>query len=80
MFKKGPSVPRYFFTISWLNGIEEDPHGIYLVNAAAAHSYAQRRIGELQNEDRYNHPELTMIVKDEFRQTILSLPFPPGGA
>jgi hypothetical protein len=80
MSKKGPSVPRYFFTISWLNGIKEDPHGIYLVNAAAALSYAQRRIRELQNEGRYDHPGLTTIVKDEFRQTILSLPFPPGGA
>jgi hypothetical protein len=72
-------VPRYFFTISWLSGIKEDPHGIYLVNAAAAISYAQRRIREL-NEGWYYHPGLTMIVKDEFRQTILFLPFPPGGA
>jgi hypothetical protein len=73
-------VPRYFFTISWLNGIKEDAHGIYLVNAEAALSYAQRRIEELQNEGRYNHAGLTMIVKDEFQQTILSLPFSPGGA
>jgi hypothetical protein len=74
-------MPRYFFIISWLNGIKEDPNGTYLVNAAAAFSYAQRRIGELQqSKGRYNHPGLTMIVKDEFRQTILSLPFPPGGA
>jgi hypothetical protein len=74
-------VPRYFFTISWLNGIKEDlPQGIYLVNAAEALSYARCRIRELQNEGRYDHPGLTIIVKDEFRQTILSLPFPPGGA
>ena len=73
-------MPRYFLTISWLNGITEDPHGIYLANAAAALSYAQRRIRELQNEGRYDHSGLTMIVKDEFRQTVLSLPFPPRGA
>ena len=76
--KRRDWVPRYFFTISWLNGIKEDPHGIYLVNVAAARSYAERRIGELQNESRYDHPDLMMIVKDEFRQTILSLPFPPA--
>jgi hypothetical protein len=80
MSKKGRSLPRYFFTTSWVNGIKEDPHGIYLVNAAAALSYAQRRIRELQNEGRHDHPGLTMIVTDEFRQTILSLPFPSGGA
>jgi hypothetical protein len=73
-------MPQYFFTISWLNGIKEDPRGIYFENVAAAQSYAERRIGELQNESRYDYPGIMMIVKDEFRQTVLSLPFSPGCA
>ena len=59
-------VPRYFFTTRWLNEIKEDPHGMYLPNVAAALSYAERRMGELQNESTYD-PGLMMIVKDEFR-------------
>jgi len=45
------------------------------------HSHmAERRIGELQNVIRYDHPGLMMIVKDEARQTVLSLPFLAGCA
>jgi hypothetical protein len=74
-------MPRYFFTISWLNGIKEDhPYGIHFANVGAALSYAERRIGELHNESRYDHLGIMMIVKDEFRQTVLSLPFSPACA
>jgi hypothetical protein len=74
-------VPRYSFTIRWLDRIKEhDPHVTDLPNVAAALSYAERRIGELQNESRYDHPGLMMIVKDEARQTVLSLPFLAGCA
>jgi Domain of unknown function (DUF6894) len=68
-------------TAGWLGRIkDDDPHVTDLPNVAAALSYAQRRIGELQNESRYDHPGLMMIVKDEARQTVLSLPFLAGCA
>lgn len=60
-------MPRYFFTTRWLNEIKEDPHGMYLPNVAAALSYAERRMGELQNESTCD-PGPMMTVKDEFRE------------
>lgn len=47
-------------------------------NVAAALSYAERRIGELQNESRYDRPGIMMVVKDEARQAVLFLPFLAG--
>jgi hypothetical protein len=47
----------------------------------AAPSYAEYTIRELRNKSGYtynNDPALMMIVKDEARQTVLSLPFFPG--
>ena len=74
-------MPRYSFTIGWFGRIkDDDPHLTDLPNVAAALSYAERKIGELQNESRYDHPGLMMVVKDEARQTVLSLPFLPGCA
>ena len=74
-------MPRYSFTIRWLDRIkEDDPHVTDLPNVAAALSYAERRIGELQNESRYDRPGIMMVVKDEARQTVLFLPFLAGCA
>jgi len=50
-----------------------------LQDIAAALSNAERKIQELRKESGYNNdPTLMMIVKDEGRQTVLSLPFFPG--
>jgi uncharacterized protein DUF6894 len=74
-------VPRFFFIVRGLNKIEQDdPHGVELPNVAAALLYAERRIEELHNARRYDHPGLMMIVEDEARQTVLSLPFLPACA
>jgi hypothetical protein len=75
------SVPRYFFTIRNPDGEnEDDPHGTILPNNAAALIHAERTIAELQREYGYDHPGLMLIVKDETRRTVLSLPFLPGCA
>ncbi len=58
--------------------VEDDPDGTYLPDVAAALSYAEYTIRELRKKSRYNDPALMMIVKDQIRQTILSLPFLPG--
>lgn len=74
-------MPRYFFTIRRLDGeIEDDTHGIILLNDAAALSYAEHAIGQLQKTGGYDDPQLMMIVKNATRQPLLSLPFRPGCA
>ena len=71
-------MPRYFFTIHGRAQVEDDPAGTYLPDPAAAFSYAEYAIRELRKKSGYNNPALMMIVKDEARQTVLSLPFFPG--
>jgi hypothetical protein len=74
-------MPRYFFTIHGRAQVEDDPLGTQLPDVAAALSYAEHTIRELRKKSGYtynNDPALMMIVKDEARQTVLSLPFFPG--
>ena len=74
-------MPRYFFSIQGRAKVEDDPAGTYLPDVAAALSYAEDIIRELRKKSHYtynNEPALMMIVKDEARQTVLSLPFFPG--
>jgi hypothetical protein len=74
-------VPRYFFKIQASDGeIEDDPHGTNLPNVAAALFYAERTIKELQSESEFDDPGMMMIVEDESRRTVLSLPFIPACA
>ena len=72
----GIRVPRYFFTMRRRDRVKDDPHGTNLTDVAAALSYAECKIVELRKE--YDDPALMMIVKDEARKTVLSLPFFPG--
>lgn len=72
-------MQRYFFTIHGWDGIEDDdPDGTYLLDIAAAISYAEDRIRKLRKESGYDDLALMMIVTDEARQAVLSLPFFPG--
>ncbi len=68
---------RYFFTVCGRERIKNDPAGVDLPDDAAALSYAERKIRELRTSG-YDDPALMMIVKDEARQVVLSLPFFPG--
>jgi hypothetical protein len=72
-------VPLYFFTIRGRDRVQNDPHGMSLLDVAAALSNAEDKIQELRKESGYNNdPTLMMIVKDEAGYTVLSLPFFPG--
>ena len=72
-------MPLYFFTIRGRDRVQHDPHGMILLDVAAALSNAERKIRELRNESGDNYdPTLMMIVKDEAGRTVLSLPFFPG--
>jgi hypothetical protein len=75
------AVPRYFLTIRWPDGRkQDDPDGTILPNEAAALSYAERTIENLRNENGYNDLGLMMLVRNERRQIVLSIPFLPACA
>jgi hypothetical protein len=71
-------VPRYFFTIRRPDRVKDDANGTNLPDVAAALSHAERTIQQLRKKSPYNDPALMMIVKDEARKMVLSLPFFPG--
>ena len=49
-------MPKYFFAVRGTAGEKDDPHGTVLPNDAAALSYAERTIAELQKEEGYDDP------------------------
>jgi hypothetical protein len=71
-------MPRCFLTIHGREQVEDDPDGTYLPDVRSALSYAEYTIRELRKKSGYNDLALMMFVKDEARQTVLSLPFFPG--
>ena len=72
-------MTRYFFTIHGREQVEDDPDGTYLPDVAAALAYAEYTIRELRKKSGYKDDlALMMIVTDQARQTVLSLPFFPG--
>ena len=74
-------MPRYFFTIRRADGkTDGDPDGIILPNDAAARSHAEETIRQIQREEGCDHPGPMLIVYNEVRQTLLSLPVLPGCA
>jgi hypothetical protein len=74
-------VSLFFFTIRDSDRrVKDDPHGTNLPNAATALSSAEQTISELRHEPGYNNPQLIMIVQDEDRHLVCSLPFLPACA
>ena len=66
----------YFFTIrDSERRVRDDPDGTNLPNAAAALLCAEHKISELRHEFGYNNPQLIMIVQDQHRHSVWSLPF-----
>jgi hypothetical protein len=77
----GLSVRQYFFAIrDFEKSVRNDPRGTNLPNATEALSYAEQTISELRHEFDYDNPRLMMIVQDEARHFIWSLPFLPACA
>lgn len=72
-------MQRFFFTICGRNRVvEEDPHGTYLPDVAAALSHAEYVVCELRKASSCNDPARMMIVQDQARQSVLFVPFFPG--
>jgi hypothetical protein len=68
-------VQRYFFGVRWSDHEDDDPNGTLLSDNTAALNYADRLIRELKGGGRYNDPNLMVIVKDEMKKVVLSIPF-----
>jgi len=73
-------MPRYFFAIRGTAGEKDDPRGTILPNDAAALSYAERTIAELQKEEGYDDPAMIMFVRNHTHQMVWSIPFLPAYA
>jgi hypothetical protein len=70
-------MPQYYFTIRWVDRVDNDTCGESLSDDAAALNYACRMARELQNGE--SDPGL-VIVKDAKHHTVLSIPFLAGFA
>jgi hypothetical protein len=51
-----------------------------LPNDAAALAKAERMLAQLQKENGYDDPGMTMIVQNEIRDVVWSIPLLPGCA
>jgi hypothetical protein len=69
------TVRRYFFGLRWSDREDDDPSGAVLSDNAAALNYADRLIPELKEGGRYDDPNLMVIVRDEMKAVVLSIPF-----
>jgi hypothetical protein len=53
---------------------------VILPSDAAALANAERLIAQLQSENGYDDPAMTMIVQNEIRDRVWSIPLLPGCA
>jgi Domain of unknown function (DUF6894) len=70
-------MPRYYFTVHGPDGDQDDRDGLTLPNLQAAIAYAEDAILE-RRHDIDSCRATVMLVMDERRRPILSLPFLPG--
>jgi hypothetical protein len=67
-------MPQYYFTIRWVDHVDDDKCSESLSDDAAALNYACQMARELQTARSDDDPGL-VIVKDERHRTVLSIPF-----
>jgi hypothetical protein len=72
-------MPRYFFIAQRPDIEKDDPHSTTLPDDAAALLYAERIIGDLRKAGGGND-DLTVIVRNERLEMVLSIPFLPACA
>ena len=68
-------VQRYFFSVRWSDHEDDDPSGTLLSGNAAALNHADRLVRELKEGGSCNDPNLMVIVRDEMKKVVLSIPF-----
>ena len=72
-------MPQYYFTIRWVDRVDDDKCGEFLSDDAAALNCACQMARELQTASGDSDPG-HVIVKDEKHHTVLSIPFLAGFA
>jgi hypothetical protein len=72
-------MPQYFFITRRAHVETDDPQGISLPNIGAALRHAEHIFEELRQAATFND-DLTIVVKNELRETVLNLPFRPAVA
>jgi len=73
------TMPQYSFTIRSCDHERKDEHRVVLRDVSAALDYACRMVREL-TASGYNDPGLLVIVRNEMRQRVLSIPSLPACA
>jgi hypothetical protein len=77
-------VPRYFFVLRGTVRKGDDApilsNDVILANDAAAFSNAQRLLAQFQKENDCDDPGMTMMVQNEIRDMVWSIPLLPGCA
>ena len=64
----------YHFVVRTSDHTHDDPHGTHFPNHEAAREHGHRIVREL-SEGGYNPANAALLIQDETRQTIHSIPF-----
>jgi hypothetical protein len=67
-------MPRYHFVVRAPDNTHDDQDGMHFQNHEAATEHGHRIVRELR-EDGYNPGDAALLIQDETRQVIHSIPF-----
>jgi hypothetical protein len=67
-------VPRYHFVVRAPDRAHDDPDGMHFPSHEAAREHGHRVVRELR-EDGYSPRDAALLIQDETRQTVHSIPF-----
>jgi hypothetical protein len=68
-------MKRYFFVVVGPDEPHDDEVGTPLADNSAALAYGRRIIRELKEAGGYDDPRLAMLVQNENRHTLFTIPF-----
>jgi hypothetical protein len=68
-------VPAVFLWPAVVDHEDDDANGTLLSDDAAALNYADRLIRQLKDAGGYSDPNLMVIVRDQMKRVVLSIPF-----
>lgn len=72
---KPDTATRYYFVIRWPDREDDDEDGTLFLSKSAALAYGRRIVKELKEAGGYDEAGLSLIVQDENRETIYTIPF-----
>jgi uncharacterized protein DUF6894 len=68
-------VHRYHFVVRAADHTHDDPDGTHFPNHEAAREHGHRIVRELREGGGYNPEDAVLLIQDETRQTVHSIPF-----